>query len=290
MKEYMTTGEFANLCETTKETLRHYDRIGLLHPALVKDNGYKMYSFFQFADFGLIASLRSAGFTLDQIKEYREESSEAAMRRILTERIAAIEHERKVLASRQATLELTLASTAALESWRNDEGGEPKWKIEERPSICYLRTPSPFTEDRVEPLLEAARDHMGHVRSLGISTPWQSAYCFDGALFRQHRYAEGMSICTPLPKSCLTPAVISSPRFHRQPATRYLLMLMEMRLEDVSDFDSPNLLFEAYDRFLQLACDQGIRLTGDAFNTELSLFSGNVSEPMRLEISMEVAE
>ena len=29
---YFTSGEFAKLCGTTKETLRHYDSLGLLCP------------------------------------------------------------------------------------------------------------------------------------------------------------------------------------------------------------------------------------------------------------------
>ena len=34
---YYTTGEFAKLCHTTKETLFHYDSIGLLKPKIVKE-------------------------------------------------------------------------------------------------------------------------------------------------------------------------------------------------------------------------------------------------------------
>ena len=32
MKALMKTGDFAQLCRTTKETLRHYDQLGLLCP------------------------------------------------------------------------------------------------------------------------------------------------------------------------------------------------------------------------------------------------------------------
>ena len=42
-KTYMTTGELAKLMGITKETLFHYDEIGLFRPAVVMPNGYRKY-------------------------------------------------------------------------------------------------------------------------------------------------------------------------------------------------------------------------------------------------------
>ena len=39
-KIYMTTGEFARIMRITKETLFHYDEIGLFQPELTQPNGY----------------------------------------------------------------------------------------------------------------------------------------------------------------------------------------------------------------------------------------------------------
>lgn len=36
---FLKTGEFARLCHTTKETLFHYDREGILRPRYVSENG-----------------------------------------------------------------------------------------------------------------------------------------------------------------------------------------------------------------------------------------------------------
>ena len=38
---YMTTGEFARMMRVSKDTLFHYDKIGLLKPEIVKTNGYR---------------------------------------------------------------------------------------------------------------------------------------------------------------------------------------------------------------------------------------------------------
>ena len=41
MDTLLKSGQFAKLCRTTKETLRHYERVGVLRPALQEENGYK---------------------------------------------------------------------------------------------------------------------------------------------------------------------------------------------------------------------------------------------------------
>ena len=43
----MTTGEFARIMRITKETLFHYDEIGLFQPELTQPNGYRYYSIYQ---------------------------------------------------------------------------------------------------------------------------------------------------------------------------------------------------------------------------------------------------
>ena len=53
-KKLLKVGEFARLCHTTKETLLHYDRKGLLQPRYISENGYRFYSMEQFFDFDMI--------------------------------------------------------------------------------------------------------------------------------------------------------------------------------------------------------------------------------------------
>ena len=43
----MTTGEFARIMRITKETLFHYDEIGVFQPELTQTNGYRYYSIYQ---------------------------------------------------------------------------------------------------------------------------------------------------------------------------------------------------------------------------------------------------
>lgn len=64
------TGEFAKLCNTTKDTLFHYDSIDLLKPAVTAPNGYRYYSVNQIYFFDLIATLKEVGLSLQEIKSY----------------------------------------------------------------------------------------------------------------------------------------------------------------------------------------------------------------------------
>ena len=68
-EQLLTTGQFASLCGTTKETLFHYDRIGILKPDRVGNNGYRYYTAVQFYDFDLIQTMKYTGSSLEDIRK-----------------------------------------------------------------------------------------------------------------------------------------------------------------------------------------------------------------------------
>ena len=60
-------GEFARLGAVSVRTLRHYDEIGLLHPAKVDPNsGYRSYAADQLGQLNRIMALKDLGFSLEQ--------------------------------------------------------------------------------------------------------------------------------------------------------------------------------------------------------------------------------
>ena len=65
----MQIGEFAKICNTKISVLRHYDAEGLLPPDYIdRFTGYRYYSKEQITDFLKISMLKSAGFSLAEIK------------------------------------------------------------------------------------------------------------------------------------------------------------------------------------------------------------------------------
>ncbi|WP_461612944.1 MerR family transcriptional regulator [Clostridium sp. Marseille-QA1073] len=61
-------GEFAAINKITSRMLRHYDKIGLLKPAIIGENGYRIYSSEQIATVGLIKKYRDCEFSLKEIE------------------------------------------------------------------------------------------------------------------------------------------------------------------------------------------------------------------------------
>lgn len=68
-------GEFSKLCQISVKTLRYYSDIGLLCPKEVDPfTGYRMYSGSQLQEAIQILALKELGFSLDEIREYKENS------------------------------------------------------------------------------------------------------------------------------------------------------------------------------------------------------------------------
>ena len=91
---YFKTAEFAALCGVRKDTLLHYDHIGLLKPQWVGENGYRYYAAQQLRTYDLIAALRRLGTPLAEIRDYLTRRSPQALLALLEEKEAQLAEER----------------------------------------------------------------------------------------------------------------------------------------------------------------------------------------------------
>lgn len=74
----MTIKEFAKLCGCNPQTLRYYDRVGLLKPVRVdRYSGYRFYDEEQAVTFVKIKNLQSALFTKEQLEAIRRKVTES---------------------------------------------------------------------------------------------------------------------------------------------------------------------------------------------------------------------
>lgn len=86
MKEIISITDMAKLRNISTETLRHYDRIGLLKPVYVDpDTGYRYYSITQYEKIGTIRELKNLGMSLSEIKDYFNNRSVETSRALLAE-------------------------------------------------------------------------------------------------------------------------------------------------------------------------------------------------------------
>lgn len=71
--DYFSIGEFVNLCDTTRETLYHYEKQKLLMPTIDEHNGYRYYKPADYYRFMYIAHLAKIGFSLNEVKDYLQD-------------------------------------------------------------------------------------------------------------------------------------------------------------------------------------------------------------------------
>lgn len=67
MEKLYSTGEFAKMAGVTLRTIRYYDKIGLLKPTKILDNGYRRYCNHDLITLQKILSLKELGFSLEEI-------------------------------------------------------------------------------------------------------------------------------------------------------------------------------------------------------------------------------
>lgn len=67
-KDYMTVGEVAKKMGTTVRTLQYYDKEGMLSPSAESNGGRRLYTHKDMIKLHQILSLKSLGFSLDDIK------------------------------------------------------------------------------------------------------------------------------------------------------------------------------------------------------------------------------
>ncbi len=96
MKVRFMTGEMAKLHGISKQTLIHYDRIGLLSPCEVDpDTEYRYYDLGQFEDLELILILKNLGMQLKEIKSYQDQAPAES-------RLALLENQREAVREKLA--------------------------------------------------------------------------------------------------------------------------------------------------------------------------------------------
>ena len=106
-----TTGEFAKLCGTSKDTLFYYDKIGILKPEIVLENGYRRYNALQFFDFDLIRTFKRAGSSLQEIKWYLTHYDSAHFLQLFREKEKQIDNQLLVLNQMKQLLHHTVQTT-----------------------------------------------------------------------------------------------------------------------------------------------------------------------------------
>lgn len=92
-----TIGQFAALHGINKKTLMWYDEVGLLHPVEIGENGYRYYNYYQSSTLETILQLRDLGVSIPDILDFMGNRSPAALQRMISEKINALDEQIKQL-------------------------------------------------------------------------------------------------------------------------------------------------------------------------------------------------
>ncbi len=162
LKDYFTTGEFARLCQVKKQTLFHYDDIGILTPEIVADNGYRYYSHNQLEIFYTISMLKELDMPLADIKRYLDHRSPRAFLSLLEKQLGEVDEKIKELQWLRRFIHTKMDLTR--EGISIQKG---KILLEEQPEEYFVVTE--YTgEDEDKAIAEAVTEHLNFCHSLDI--------------------------------------------------------------------------------------------------------------------------
>lgn len=113
LQELLSITELAKLRHVTTETLRHYDRIGLLKPVKLDPiTKQRFYSIYQYEQLGTIKELKQLGLSLKEIKTYFENRDPKLTKELLTKYLVKVQQQQAKLASIQTAIEEKLSFLA----------------------------------------------------------------------------------------------------------------------------------------------------------------------------------
>ncbi|WP_373264092.1 MerR family transcriptional regulator [Hungatella hathewayi] len=140
-------GEFAAVNKITPRILRHYDKIGLLKPDAILENGYRVYTSAQIARVSHIRQLQSCGFTLAEVQLLLD-ADEAQVRQAAKIKLTELDkHDQTQQLARAQLLEFVALST---NSFRNQYDISYTWQSE----LLLFSCEAPVTEAEIEASIE----------------------------------------------------------------------------------------------------------------------------------------
>ncbi|HPE66939.1 MAG TPA: MerR family transcriptional regulator, partial [Synergistales bacterium] len=103
----LSIGKMAEINRVSVQTLRLYDRLGLLKPQYVDENRYRYYSIKQSARLDMIQNLQLLGMSLRQIREQLDTQDVAVVEKLLEKQKARLDEELLRLSATKRCVERT---------------------------------------------------------------------------------------------------------------------------------------------------------------------------------------
>lgn len=202
-KEYcISAGTFARICQTTRDTLRYYEKQGILVPQKNEQNGYHYYSYAQISSFYFISTFRGLGCSVNDIKEYLLGGEELRFDRFVDRQYEALLAQQRELERRIGIIGNT---RKLLEQIRRNDTGKPE--LYEQPERLRMKV-TPVCSRPCTSFSEIAADIRVHLKgcvcpdiqafpmgaSIGREDFWENQYLYKEVFSFADKQAEGADI------------------------------------------------------------------------------------------------
>ncbi len=197
MNSLLSIGQFAKLCNTTKDTLIHYDDIGLFHPYQTGENQYRLYSTSQCQMFHLIRILVEHNMPLLEIKKLFENNSADTLMESLTLKRNELLYRKQYLESAILHLDdlLQLQSIAT-----SNQSDEPFMINQESPQDFFVTAvPTPNTTSKH--ISQSLTKHFADCYKNGLY-PFPITYIIKKESLAARNYIPYL-IATPVASTCI---------------------------------------------------------------------------------------
>lgn len=173
-----TIGQFAKLHGINKKTLMWYDEVGLLKPAVIKDNGYRYYTYQQSSLLEAILLLRELNISITEIKGFLLNRSADSLEKLMADKIREVDDTITHLRALRAVMSAKKQDMSAIRNLNLSE-----FSIVEKTEAHYLATVATTAdtplEKEIELIVEETRKHQLrrlHDASYGAMMPVESLY------------------------------------------------------------------------------------------------------------------
>ena len=170
-REYLTTGEFAELFGVKKQTMFHYDDMGIFRPEIIGENGYRYYSYDQMETFSIILMLRELGLSIAEIREQIESRSPEELVELLDSKRKDIDRKIERLRWAKEYIRRKTLTTREGIGLRNGDGDLRTGEVflQELPDELMITTSYSGSGDE-RTVNKAVGDHFRYLRSLGMNS------------------------------------------------------------------------------------------------------------------------
>lgn len=271
----LSTGEFARMCNISRELLVHYDKIGLLKPEKVTDNGYRYYSLKQLYLFDVIRFFIDTGMSSKEVKSYLDNRSTDLFLRTIQGSIDAMSRQRDMLDARIGMMEKMRYLTQRASQFPKDKPSLAYWD-----DAWLLTTPVESRERTQGAYAAAVSAHSDFCRTMAGTSKFPLGRIVDipdAANAREFYYTQLITWISEPPRHAR--AALEG-RLVRKPKGNYAVVLHH---------GGTSTAWQSYEELIDFVRKTGLHAKGPIYEIDLnSYLMSDSTDDYLLHISVQV--